>query len=124
MNIANIIETALLLLVVFLIGAIAGYWLRRLFFTPGKAPKSGPVAKPATLSTPVKKGNDDLKRIKGIGPKIETELNELGIFHFSQIAQWDGKEATRINSSLNFKGRVQRENWIAQAKKLAGEQSA
>lgn len=63
---------------------------------------------------------DDLKRIKGIGPQNETRLNALGIHHFDQIAAWTPEEARWVGSYLAFPGRIEREEWIAQAKELAG----
>jgi len=62
---------------------------------------------------------DDLKRIKGIGPKNEDALNELGIYTFAQIAVWTPENITWVEGSLSFPGRIQREEWIAQAIELA-----
>lgn len=67
---------------------------------------------------------DDLTRIKGIGPKLSEKLQDLGIFHFRQIAGWSDDEAEWIEDSLAFKGRVRRENWIAQARKLSANGDA
>ncbi|WP_306118426.1 MULTISPECIES: dipeptide ABC transporter ATP-binding protein [unclassified Roseitalea] len=64
---------------------------------------------------------DDLKRISGIGPKIENTLNGLGIFTFAQIAQWTRAERGWVDGYLNFKGRIDREDWVAQARALAGD---
>lgn len=61
---------------------------------------------------------DDLTQIKGIGPKLSQKLNELGIFHFRQIATWDEPEAAWVEDYLAFKGRVTREDWVTQARKL------
>jgi len=69
------------------------------------------MEKPATL--------DDLKMIAGIGPKIEGILHELGIWTWAQIAAWSEAEADWVNEHLRFKGRIERENWIAQADALA-----
>lgn len=63
---------------------------------------------------------DDLKRIKGIGPKNEEALNALGIFRFSQIAGWTPENAEWVEASLSFTGRISREDWIGQARVLAG----
>ena len=63
---------------------------------------------------------DDLKKISGVGPKIEGILNELGIFHFDQIAAWTADEVAWVDVRLKFKGRIEREDWIGQAKILAG----
>ena len=75
--------------------------------------------RPESLDAP--KGEaDDLKRIGGIGPKIELILNELGIFHFSQIAAWTPGEQAWIDSYLRFEGRVMSEKWAEQAVELQG----
>lgn len=62
---------------------------------------------------------DDLKRIKGVGPKIEGILNELGVYHFDQVASWTDENKAWVDTRLKFKGRIDREDWIAQAKVLA-----
>ncbi len=62
---------------------------------------------------------DDLKRIKGIGPKNEDQLNELGIYSFAQIAAWTPANIDWVEDFLSFPGRIEREDWIAQAAKLA-----
>ncbi|WDR06113.1 hypothetical protein PSQ90_01240 [Devosia rhodophyticola] len=82
-------------------------------------PRKPADPKPAALATPRPPGKDDLKQIKGIGPKIESTLNELGVFHFDQIAGWTKANADWMDTHLSFKGRVTRESWIAQAKKLS-----
>jgi len=80
----------------------------------GKGP-----SKPRALKAPRKAGADDLKKIKGIGPKLETTLNGLGIFHYDQIAQWTADNVAWVDENLSFRGRIVREKWIAQARKLA-----
>jgi len=62
---------------------------------------------------------DPLNKIRGIGPVIEKKLNTLGIFHFEQIAAWSDKEIQLIDQHLDLKGKIKREEWIKQAKKLA-----
>ena len=62
---------------------------------------------------------DDLKRIRGIGVLIEKKLNSLGILSFEQVANWTGADIERISNILDFKGRIERENWIEQARILA-----
>lgn len=84
---------------------------------PAKAAASD--GKPETLSAPRGGQKDDLKNIKGIGPKIEGILNGMGIYHFDQVASWGRKEVKWVDEELSFKGRIDREKWIAQAKKLA-----
>jgi molybdopterin-containing oxidoreductase family membrane subunit len=61
---------------------------------------------------------DDLKQIKGIGPVFEEKLNALGIFTFQQISKLDDESIDAVESLTNFPGRVEREDWIGQAKKL------
>lgn len=75
--------------------------------------------KPRGIKTPRKGGPDDLKQISGVGPKIEGLLHELGVFHFSQIAAWTKDHVAWVDAYLKFKGRIEREDWIAQAKSLA-----
>jgi predicted flap endonuclease-1-like 5' DNA nuclease len=62
---------------------------------------------------------DDLKHIKGIGPKNEKISNALGIYHFRQIANWTPEEAIWVGHHVAFPGRIEREHWIPQAKLLA-----
>lgn len=67
---------------------------------------------------------DDLKRIKGIGPVNEKALNELGILKFSQVAGWTPANVDWVEEFMSFPGRIEREDWIAQAKALAeGEET-
>ena len=76
--------------------------------------------KPATLAAAREGGADDLKRIKGIGPKLEKLCNTMGFFHFDQIAAWTPDEMAWVNANLEgFKGRAKRDKWIDQAKLLA-----
>lgn len=75
--------------------------------------------KPRALPKARKAGADDLTVIKGIGPKIHGQLNSFGIFHYDQIAEWKKPECEWVNGSLSFKGRIEREEWIKQAKALA-----
>ncbi|MEM7652773.1 MAG: hypothetical protein AAF220_06300 [Pseudomonadota bacterium] len=65
---------------------------------------------------------DDLKRIGGVGPVLEKKLNGLGIFHYAQVAAFTSADIEKIDAELNFKGRIERDNWIDQAKKLASGQ--
>lgn len=78
---------------------------------------------PQTLPAPKGKA-DDLTRIKGIGPKLSARLNELGIYHFKQIANWSDTEALWVDEFLSFKGRVAREDWISQARSLSANGAA
>ena len=108
------------------------------------AETTGPVQKPASAraatrraKTPAKAGGvkaaprrtaragtkaaakDDLKRISGIGPKLEKLLNEQGIIRVGQIAAWSEAEVARFDKALGLDGRIGRDDWIGQARKLA-----
>lgn len=63
--------------------------------------------------------SNDLKRIRGIGVLIEKRLNAMGIVGYEQIANWTAQDIERVSRSLDFKGRIERENWIEQARILA-----
>jgi len=74
--------------------------------------------KPSSLPGP--EGDaDDLKRVKGIGPVIERKLNELGIYHFHQVGALTEENIRWVNHHIAFPGRIQREGWVEQSKKLA-----
>ena len=76
--------------------------------------------RPAALAAPRGRMADDLKKIKGIGAKLEQLCNQLGFYHFDQIAAWTLNEVAWVDSNLlTFKGRVTRDNWVEQARVLA-----
>jgi NADH-quinone oxidoreductase subunit E len=86
--------------------------------TDADAPQAG--KKPRTMKAPRKAGADDLKMIKGVGPKLEKLLNTLGFFHFDQVAKWTDEELAWVDQNLEgFKGRASRDEWVSQAKILA-----
>lgn len=62
---------------------------------------------------------DDLKRIRGVGVVIEKKLNAMGVHSYAQIAEWTEADIEKVNGILDFSGRIERENWIEQAKMLA-----
>ena len=63
---------------------------------------------------------DDLKKIKGIGPKFEGDLNAKGVYYFRQIAAWSAKDIKMVDEIIDsFPGRIERDEWVKQAKKLA-----
>ena len=76
-------------------------------------------SRPAGLAGPRGGTKDNLQRIKGIGKVNEGKLNELGVWHFDQIAGWLASEALWVGTYLAFPGRIEREDWIAQAAALA-----
>lgn len=87
---------------------------------PDAVPES-PGRKPEGLSVARGGTPDDLKKIKGVGPKLEKLLHRLGFFHFDQIAAWTADEIAWVDDNLEgFKGRVTRDEWVTQARALAG----
>lgn len=89
---------------------------------PAVATEAEVGTKPTTLDAPRGGQADDLKRIKGIGPKLEALCNQLGFWHYDQIADWSDAEIAWVDANLaTFKGRVTRDNWVAQARDLAAE---
>jgi len=73
--------------------------------------------RPAGIEKPA--AVDDLKLISGVGPKIEGILHSLGIYTFAQVASWKKAEREWVDGYLNFKGRIERDDWVKQAKALA-----
>ncbi|SDZ04085.1 Predicted 5' DNA nuclease, flap endonuclease-1-like, helix-3-turn-helix (H3TH) domain [Jannaschia faecimaris] len=92
--------------------------------TPAGA-TSASGGKPEMLDSPRGGAADDLKRIKGIGPKLEKLCNSMGVYHFEQIAGWSAGEVAWMDDNIEgFRGRVTRDDWVAQAKALAaGEET-
>lgn len=79
-----------------------------------------PLVQPQGLQAPREGTGDDLKRIKGVGPKLEALLHSLGIYHFDQIAGWGPAELAWIDGNLEgFHGRASRDDWVGQSKILA-----
>lgn len=88
--------------------------------TPKAEAATGAGTKPKTMKAARKGGPDDLKLIKGVGPKLEALLHRLGFYHFDQVAAWSADEVSWVDQNLEgFKGRVSRDDWVAQAKILA-----
>jgi NADH-quinone oxidoreductase subunit E len=76
--------------------------------------------KPVSLLGARDTGADNLKLIKGVGPKLEALLNSMGFYHYDQIAAWSEAELAWVDQNLEgFKGRASRDNWVAQAQQLA-----
>jgi predicted flap endonuclease-1-like 5' DNA nuclease len=83
------------------------------------APTSTPAATPvAAEKVSVSDQADDLKKITGVGPKLEQILNKQGISTYAQIAGMSAKEMAKIGESLGFPGRIERDDWAGQAKAL------
>jgi predicted flap endonuclease-1-like 5' DNA nuclease len=88
--------------------------------TPRSAAKPTKPAKPAQDSLPIDDIQEDLTQIKGIGPKMAEKLYEQGIKNFNQLAEMNKKFAEQLDETLKAQGRILREDWIGQAKKLRG----
>ncbi|MGX1100629.1 polyhydroxyalkanoate depolymerase [Amorphus sp. MBR-141] len=99
---------------------------------PAKAatPRSARKAKPkrgslADVALAAPNGTaDDLTRIRGIGPGLAKRLNDMGIFHFEQVARLSASAIDEIDGALSFPGRIRRDDWIGQAKALAPAETA
>lgn len=82
-----------------------------------QAATAAPVPAPATVA---ETAGDDLRKIKGVGPKLATLLGTLGVTSYAQIAAWDDAEIDRIDAQMgSFAGRIRRDNWVAQCQFLA-----
>ncbi len=80
-------------------------------------------AEPELLTAAPDEGADDLKRISGVGPKLEGLLNSMGIYTFAQVAAWTPENIAWVDDRLKFKGRIDRDDWLGQARKFAAEKS-
>ena len=101
-----LVQVALYTVVVLIAGWALGYVLASLF------PR-------AFIGEAATRNPDDLTKISGVGKTIETKLHKMGITRFSQIADWTKRDMNAVDKKLNFKGRIEREDWISQAKILA-----
>lgn len=90
---------------------------------PEPLPVAAPAAAaPATLLTERPDEVDDLKRIKGVGPKMEGILNDKGVYLFRQLANFSTQDVAWVNEAISaFPGRIQRDDWVGQAQKLYHE---
>jgi predicted flap endonuclease-1-like 5' DNA nuclease/membrane protein implicated in regulation of membrane protease activity len=85
-----------------------------------KQPDFEPGDQVQNLHHQLKHLKDDLSRIRGIGPVLEKQLNDLGIYTFQQIAEFNAQQIDRIDAHIRFPGRVLRERWIEQARQFIG----
>jgi len=83
-----------------------------------EAPKAEKKAAPKKAAK-ADAGADDLKTLSGVGPALEKKLHEAGVTTFAQVAAWTADDITAMDEKLSFKGRIEREGWVEQAKKLA-----
>ena len=93
-----------------------------------KASKKKAASKKAAKKTTTKKasskaaaGKDDLSRISGVGPVLVGKLEKLGITTLQQVADFTEEDIARVDEELNFKGRIEREEWVKQAKALLAD---
>jgi len=100
---------------------------------PAPKPEAKPAPAPEAAPAPSGKPNipaavgepDNLRLIKGVGPKLNTLLNSLGVTRFDQIAEWKEAEINEVDQYLDtFSGRITRDAWIDQAKFLAKDDIA
>ena len=137
-----IIQSLLLIAIAFVLGCLFGMVFHKLFGANANPQPSsvsvdkkqslsdnGPVDRALPKPTPVESSpqpmpepdiKDDLKRIRGVGPQNEARLNGIGVYTFEQIAAWSADEQKDIGERLSFPGRIEREEWVAQAATLAG----
>ncbi|MCY4335698.1 MAG: 50S ribosomal protein L21 [Litoreibacter sp.] len=80
-----------------------------------EAPKKEAAPKKAAPKKDAAAGADDLKELSGVGPALEKKLHENSVTTFAQIAAWTEADVAAMDEKLNFKGRIEREGWIAQA---------
>lgn len=97
-------------------GSVAGVAVAAAAPKKAAAPKA---EKAADAPKAAAAGADDLKLLSGVGPALEKKLHEAGVTTFAQIAAWTDADVEEFGEKLSFKGRIEREGWIEQAKKLA-----
>lgn len=132
-----VLQSALMLAIAFILGCFVGWLLRGLFAraeiapetiqyaaeTPPSVNVSAPIVTASAVipepETTASQPPDNLKLIRGIGPQNEKRLNDKGINSFAQIAAWGAEDQEKWGEILSFPGRIEREEWVAQAKALA-----
>jgi large subunit ribosomal protein L21 len=89
--------------------------------TEAKAPAkkaAAPKAAAPKAKAKAASGADDLKNLSGVGPALELKLHDAGVTTFAQVAAWTEADVAAMNEKLSFKGRIEREGWIEQAKEM------
>ncbi len=82
-----------------------------------EAPAESAGTKPDLMTT-APESKDDLKKITGVGPKLEETLNKIGVYQFAQVASWTADEVQWVDDNLASKGRIDRDDWVGQASEL------
>lgn len=86
----------------------------------GEAVQAAVEHQPSATVAAAASSDDDLTRLKGVGPKLAAQLNELGVTSFTHIAAWSEVDIDDIDAQLGrFQGRIRRDNWVEQARLLA-----
>lgn len=85
-------------------------------------PKAEAKAAPKKAAPKAEAGADDLKKLSGVGPALEKKLVAAGVTTFAQIAAWGESDIAEFDEKLSFKGRIEREGWVEQAKAIVAEQ--
>ncbi|RED11195.1 50S ribosomal protein L21 [Pontivivens insulae] len=88
---------------------------------PAAKKAAAPKAEAAAPAADAPAETDDLKKLSGVGPKLEEKLNANGVFTYAQIAAWTEEDVAAMDEKLSFKGRIEREGWIDQAKALVAD---
>ena len=92
---------------------------------PREAPRKVSREEPRILKAALYGKKDNLRLIKGVGPKLENLLNENGVYYFWQVAEWNDQDIEIIDERLDvFKGRIDRDNWVSQADRLRRDPEA
>ena len=86
-----------------------------------EAKEEAPKAEPKKAAPKKAEGGDDLKKLTGVGPALEKKLHEAGVTSFAQIAAWSADDIAEMDDKLSFKGRIERDGWVDQAKALEAE---
>ena len=108
-------------------GSVSASAIAAILEPASKAKTAKPAAAKATEAKPAapKAGKaaagGDLKKLSGVGPALEKKLIAAGVTSLEQVAAWTEADATKIDEELSFKGRIEREGWIAQAKELTAK---
>jgi len=94
---------------------------------PNRGKKKGEATAPAKsgpLFTAPKGAGDDLTKISGVGEELQSRLNDIGVKSYAQIAGFSDDDIAKVDEVLSFKGRIEREGWVDQAKNLMAEATA
>lgn len=103
-------------------GSVAAVAVAAVAAKPAKkaaAPKAEAKTEAPKAAKKAAAGADDLKQLSGVGPALEKKLHEAGVTTFAQIAAWNADDIAAMDEKLSFKGRIEREGWVDQAKALA-----